>query len=143
MQNYMFDGILVAETISTKDVEPGTVCIVSIFDSYFRVTIIAVKKNGNLIVVGDYNGEIYKDRSLYKLMIIGDNKTVPFQIEDWKKAITQDLINKKITVKVRSKKFKAGEAEKKCNSCSKNFKADKSQNTCENCCNNELIAYLN
>ena len=142
MQEYTTNGTIITEPLSAASIEAGTVCLVQKDNQYHRVTIQYITTEGDWFVEGDYNGEINRMKTLYKLSVLTDRDSFPIVLKDWKKVITQKLLGEKVNILLRPHRFKEGKYAMVCTDCSSHFMGSKSQPFCKKCCEEMSTASL-
>lgn len=136
MQEFIINGIIVTEQISTSSLEAGTICLVQKDGHYHRVTIQHIDSvDGDWYVEGDFTGKISKLRTLFRISILTPEGSYPVALKEWKGIIKNNLFEESVVAVVTPFKFREGKYVQTCSECSASFLASKSQPFCKTCCN--------
>jgi hypothetical protein len=142
MQEYIINGQLITEPISTSLLEAGTVCLVEKDSKYQRITIEHIDPDGDWYVEGDYTGKISKLRTLSRISILTKEQAYPIALKEWKKIIKRGLLGENVEAILKPFKFKEGLNIQVCSECASHFEASKSQPFCKTCCLEMATAIL-
>lgn len=143
MEEYIINGVIITEPISTSSLEAGVYWLLNKENKYLIVNLLYLDTNGNWHVETDNNIEIVSNvKKFYKLSILTKENTYSIAFSDWKKIIKNNLIGKSVTVAIIPYKFREGKSVQTCTECTSSFIAARSQPFCKNCCNEMSTAVL-
>lgn len=134
MQGYTIKATIIAEPISTGELETGTVAMLRVNEEYVRVTLMHMTGGGDWVVEGDYHGHVPDTKTLFKLSACADTKAYPIALKDWKKLSSRINQAERIEFTIAPYKFKEGNSMQICSDCTGHFTGAKSQPLCKSCC---------